>query len=274
VHADDRDGLRVYRFKSLPAGRLDAFVSTRIGGVSRPPYDSLNLALHVGDVDDHVVVNRQRLFATYGLPLERSVWCAQPHGAEVVVVTEQELPLRANGCRDRGAFSQAEVVPRVDAAVTDLVGVPMCVMVADCVPIALYDERRHAAGIVHAGWRGTVARIASRAVRTMEERYGTEPASLFAVLGPSIRPDHFEVGEGIVVAVREAYGDAPFVRQTEAERALLDLWEANAVDLESAGVRRDRIEIAGVSTTERLDKLYSHRAEGRTGRLVACVMLR
>jgi len=274
VRPEDRDGLRVYRFESLPADRVEAFVSTRVGGVSRPPYDSLNLALHVGDVDGDVVANRQRLFGAYGLPLERSVWCAQPHGADVVVVTEQELPHRAGGRRDRGAFSQAEVVPGVDAAITNLVGVPLCVMVADCVPIMLYDERHHAAGIVHAGWRGTVARIASRAVRTMEEHYGTDPASLRAALGPSIGPDSFEVGPQVVAAVREAYGDAPFVRATRARRALLDLWEANAADLESAGVGRDRIEIAGISTTDSLDELYSHRANGRSGRFLACVMLR
>jgi YfiH family protein len=274
VRPDDRDGLRVYRFESLPANRVDAFVSTRIGGVSRQPYDSLNLALHVGDVDEDVVANRRRLFGVYGLPLERSVWCAQPHGAEVVVVTEQELPHRAGRRRDRGAFSPVEVVPGVDAAITNLVGVPLCVIVADCVPIVLYDECRHAAGIVHAGWRGTVARIASRAVRTMEERYGTVPASLRAALGPSIGPERFEVGPEVVEAVRGAYGDAPLVSPAGPEDGLLDLWEANAEDLESAGVQRDRIELAGVSTTDHLEDFFSHRAEGTTGRVAACLMLR
>ena len=271
---DERDGLVVHRFESVPEDRLDVFVSTRTGGVSAPPYDSLNLGLRVGDRDDDVVANRRRLFDAFDLPLERSVWCRQVHRDTVTVVTADELRPREDGGVDRGAFTEETIVGATDALVTDLVGVPMCVTLADCVPVVLYDPARHVVGLAHAGWGGTVARIASRTVATMQERYGSEPGQLIAAIGPSISPDRYEVGGDVIERARVAYGAAPVLRETGGGRALLDLWEANAVDLEQAGVARERIEVAGISTIDDLAQFYSHRAEQVTGRFIAAVTLR
>jgi YfiH family protein len=261
MRRDARDGLLAYRGIEPP--RVDALVSTRVGGVSEPPYASLNLGLHVGDDPDAVTANRERFFAAYGLPLERSVWCRQVHGNDVHVVAEG----------GSGAYSLDAV--EADALVTDRVGIPLCVLMADCVPVLLYDPVRHVAGLAHAGWAGTVAHVAAATVRALADRYGTDPADLRALIGPSISPDRYEVGDDVISRAREAYGDAPVLRELGGGKALFDLWEANAVDLERAGVPRAQIEISGIASSDRLDEFFSHRFEPpATGRFAAVVMLR
>jgi YfiH family protein len=269
VHPDDRDGLRAYRFETFPADRVDTLVSTRDGGVSQGSYASLNLGLHVRDADADVVTNRERFFAAFGQPLAASVWCLQIHADAVHVVGETDL--------GRGARSLEGVIADTDALVTDRPGVPLCVLLADCVPVALYDPEHHAIGLAHAGWKGTVARISSRTVEVMREAYGSDPAQLIAGIGPSISPDRYEVGENVIAPAREAYGDAPVLRDLGGGKALFDLWAANALDLEQAGVPRARIEISGISTIDSLDEFYSHRFEGspatHTGRFATVVTL-
>ena len=261
MHSDRRDGLVALRFETLPADRLDALVSTRAGGISTGPYASLNLGLHVDDAAEPVVANRRRFFGAFGLALETSVWCRQVHRATVTIVDDDAL-------LGRGAFDLASALPESDAVVTDRAGVPLVVLLADCVPVVLYDPEHHALGLAHAGWGGTVERIGSHTVTTMQERYGTDPSSLLAAIGPSIGPDRYEVGGEVIGRARDAYaGHADRILRPVADddKALLDLWEANATDLELAGVPRERIEIAGLSTIDDLDTFYSHRFETRRG---------
>ncbi len=269
---EDRGGLRAYRFDTMPADHVDVLVSTRAGGVSVGRHASLNLGLHVGDEDHLVMENRRRLFAAYRLPLKRSVWCSQVHKATVAVVDEDTV-------RDgpRGAESLETALAGTDAVVTASPGIVLAVMLADCVPVALYDPDRHVLGLAHAGWGGTVARIASATVRTMQETFGSDPTRLVAGIGPSISRAHYEVGEDVAAQARAAYGDdaGHVVRPAEsAGKSRFDLWRANALDLERAGVRPDAIEISGLSTIDRLDEFYSHRAEQATGRFATLAALR
>lgn len=273
MHRDERNGLRVYRFDTLPADRVDALVSTRMGGASNGPYASLNLGLRVGDDAATVIVNREQLFAAYGLALNRSVWCLQVHADDVTVITEAELT-NANDGRDRGAYSEDTIIAKTDALVTDVVGVPLCVTLADCVPVVIYDAAHHAVGLAHAGWGGTVARIASRTVAVMAERYGSDPFSLLVGIGPSISPERYEVKRDVIERVRASYGDAQVLVEQLDGTVTLDLWEANALDLEQAGVPRSNIETAAISTIDRLDEFYSYRVERTTGRFVTAVTLR
>lgn len=274
--SDTRGDLTVLRFESLPASRVDALVSTRAGGVSTGPYASLNVGLRVDDEQDLVVENRRRLFDAYDLPLDHSVWCKQIHLDDVTVIDNDAVSPRVDGGRDRGAYDENTIITDTDALITDLVGVPLCVTLADCVPVVVYDPEHHAVGLAHAGWGGTVARIASRTVSTMSERYGTNPAAVLAAIGPSISPDRYEVGPDVIEAARNGYGDdAVQILQTlPGGKALFDLWEANALDLRSAGVPAKQIEISAISTIDDLARFYSHRAEHVTGRLAGVVMLR
>jgi YfiH family protein len=268
MRRDERDGLLAYRFETLPE-QLDALVSTRHGGVSAVPYDSLNLGLRVGDEDERVIENRRRLFAAFELPLERSVWCKQVHADRVVVVGADDA--------GRGCAEEETIVEETDALVTDTLDLPLCVTVADCVPVVIFDPQRHVVGLAHAGWGGTVARISSRTVAVMRERFGCEPASMVAAIGPSIGPAGYEVGEEVIARAEEAFGDrAPEILAAgDGGKALFDLWSANRIDLEEAGLAAERIEVSGIASEAQLEDFYSHRVEGaRTGRFIAAVSLR
>ena len=271
--ADERDGLRVYRFQTLPDERVDVLVSTRIGGVSTGRYASLNLGLRVDDDPAAVVANRRRLFGAYALPLERSAWCRQIHRDDVTVVDAETL----GAAGQRGAFREDNIIADTDALVTDLIGVPLCVTLADCVPVIIYDPLRHVLGVAHAGWGGTVARITSTTVGIMAERFGSTPGDLCAAVGPSIAPEHYEVGDNVITAARAAYGDGASRLLTIRDdgKAQFDLWTANVMDLEAAGVPASAIEVAAISTAGALNEFYSHRAEPpQTGRMIAAAMLR
>lgn len=238
MRPDDRDGLRVYRFESLPE-RVDALVTTKRGGID------LSRAARASHVE--------RLLKTYDLP-SGAVWCVQVHED---VVTYVDAP---------------GVVEGTDALITDTPGLPLCVIMADCVPVLLYDPEHHALGLIHAGWPGTVARLASTTVRAMTDRFGSDPQAIIAAIGPSIGPDEYEVGEDVIEQALAAYEDAPILRPLPGGKALFDLWAANAFDLRSAGVTR--VEVAGISTARHLDEFYSWRVARDTGRFATVAMLR
>jgi YfiH family protein len=144
---------------------------------------------------------------------------------------------------------------------------------ADCVPILLYDPLKRAVGIVHAGWEGTVKQIAAAAVRAMTANFGSRPADILAGIGPSIGPDHYEVGVDVIARVRSTFGEvAEGLLPQRGERHHFDLWAANQATLQQAGV--GRVEVAGICTACHREDWYSHRAEsGRTGRFGALIAI-
>lgn len=268
MNRDERDGTAVYRFDSLDPTLIDAFVTTRIGGVSKGAYASLNLGLRVKDNAADVATNRQTLFDTFGLPLTRSVWCKQVHADHVQVVAEADA--------GRGALDEGNIIESTDALVTEVDALPLCVTLADCVPVVIHDPHCRVVALAHAGWGGTVSRIASSTVRTMQAQFGCKTSDLIAAIGPSIGPDEYEIGEDVIGKAKRTFGS----RAAEVLQALpnggisFDLWAANAIDLEKAGLDREQIEIAGVSTATALGEFYSHRVEGQTGRMIAMAALR
>jgi polyphenol oxidase len=269
VLEDRRDGMVGYRFETLEPESVNAFVTTRTGGLSSAPYQSLNLGLRVGDDPETVLDNRRRALRAFEADLNRSVWCRQIHADRVAVVDDADA--------GRGASTEQDIVPDADALVTDIPDLLLCVTLADCVPVLVYDARRSVLGLAHAGWGGTVSRIASRTVATMAERFGCRPEGLIAAVGPSIGPERYEVGPEVAERANESFGDrAPALLRAlpEPGKALFDLWTANRIDLESAGIPASSIEVAQMSTDERLDEFYSHRVEGTTGRFIAAASLR
>lgn len=268
MYPNERHGLVVYRFESLPEG-VEALVSTRRGGVSSSPYESLNLGLRVGDDPEKVIDNRRLLFQAFGISLEQSVWCKQIHADGVVVVGAEDA--------GRGSTEEDSIVEDADALVTDTPGLSLCVTLADCVPVVIFDPARRVVGLAHAGWGGTVSRISSRTVEVMRERFGCDPDAIVAAIGPSIGPAGYEVGEDVIEHARVGYGEraAEILAPAPGSKAIFDLWTANRIDLEGAGVSAERIEVSGIASDERLDEFYSHRHEGgRTGRFITGVTLR
>jgi hypothetical protein len=168
------------------------------------------------------------------------------------------------------------VPPEGDAVVSDVPGVALAVVVADCVPVLIVDPKTGAAAAVHAGWRGTAAGVTTAAVQAMTEHWGSRPSDLVAAIGPSIGPDDYEVGESLVAAFREAgHGHAVdrWFRRVDGPLRL-DLWRANREQLESTGVPAASIVTAELSTAAHPGWLESYRRDGaRAGRLVAAVVV-
>lgn len=259
--------MRRVAFRSLVYYQFDAMstwpelahgVFTRLGGHSRPPWDSLNTGHTVGDDPKDVEKNHRLICDALGFAVEDLASPHQVHGATVGLVDE----------RDRGRIRQ-----QTDALITASPGVLLMLRFADCVPVFLYDPRRRAVGLAHAGWRGTVAGIARVTVETMERSFGSRPADLIAGIGPAIGPCCYRIGPEVGDVVRDALPDAPHVLREAGGHVYLDLWEANRHQLAQAGVKQ--IEVAAICTSCHTDEWFSHRAEhGRTGRFGALIGLR
>jgi YfiH family protein len=263
---EESGGLQVVRMEALESlGGVAALFTGRRGGASARWQGGLNWAYSVDDDPEAVRVNRQRTLDLIGLPLERAVIAGLVHGDRIAAVSGEEPPGR-DGVR---------WVPECDGLITDRPGLALVVTAADCVPVYLYDPVRRAVGAVHAGWRGTVARIAGKAVRAMAEAYGCRPADIHAAIGPSIGPCCFEVDEPVAGPVREAFGDGAgrlLLPGRAPGKWMLDLWAANRLDLEEAGVRQ--VAVAGACTACGVDRLFSHRRErGQAGRGAAVIAL-
>jgi hypothetical protein len=170
---------------------------------------------------------------------------SQQHGAEVV-------------CAEDVASGAA-----ADAVVTDRKGLLLGIQTADCVPILLFDARREVVGGVHAGWRGTAAGVGPAAVRALGERYGTRPADLVALLGPAIGPCCYEVGPEVLVALeRAARGAGAPAGRGPKGGTTANLWRANRLALEDAGLRPDRVLLVNHCTRCRPDLYPSFRRDG------------
>jgi purine-nucleoside/S-methyl-5'-thioadenosine phosphorylase / adenosine deaminase len=255
------DVLRWACFAGLP---LDAGVTTRAGGVSGGPYASLNLGLHVGDDPAAVLENRTRAAKRVGLTRDDLVFARQVHGRAVALV--------GPGDRGRGAGSDDDALDGVDALVTATPGLGLAVLAADCVPLVLYDPVAHVLGCVHAGWRGTVARVAAAAVEAMAT-LGARPGDLLAAIGPAIEPDRYQVGPEVADAATDSFGPraGELLRPDGTGRWLFDLGAANRQALLDCGLAPERVAAAGVGTGD--DRFFSDRAVRPCGRHAAIAVL-
>jgi len=242
-------------------------VSTRSGGTSERPFDSLNLGLHVPDSPSNVIENRNRLCCALGISLDALVVPEQVHGSMVKIV-------RRDNC-GAGSRDENSAIPSTDALVTRDTGVALMSFSSDCPLILLYDQQHSAIGLVHAGWRGTIAQIARKTVRVMSESFGSAPAEMIACICPSIGPCCFEVKDDVIKAAQEAELSVDELATERDGRTFFDLWLANERQLIDAGLKQQNIHRSGICTACRTDLFFSHRkAKGPTGRFAAVLMLK
>lgn len=254
----EQNGLRYFSFDIFPNAIKHA-IFTRRGGVSFAPWHSLNLGGSVGDDPARVAENRIHVFQTMGCePASiHDVWLV--HGNNIVYA-DAPRPLE-------------EPSVQADILFTDNPNVSLFMRFADCVPIMFHDPLKKIVGIAHAGWMGTVRGVAKTAIEGMQSHYGCQPENIIAGIGPSIGVDHYEVGADVITQFQEKFiNDADRVLQTRNGKTFLDLWAANVIQLQIAGVRQ--IEVSEVCTACHLDDWFSHRAEkGKTGRFGALIAL-
>jgi YfiH family protein len=258
-------GLKVLTWAALDGQPVEAFVTTRDGGVSAGPYASLNMSLSVGDEPAAVLENRRRVAAAIGADPADFVFSRQVHGAGVRVVTATE--------RSSGAFAVDGSVPEADAVVTTDPSVVLAILAADCVPVVLYDSAANVLGCVHAGWRGTVARACAAAVTAMAG-LGARPDTVIAGIGPGIGADRYQVGPEVAAAADAGFGDGAraVIRPDGTGRWLFDLAAANRLVLREAGLADGNIHTAPHVTGDGM--FFSDRAARPCGRLALVARLR
>ena len=241
--------------------------STRLGGVSPAPWDSMNLGTNRGDDPANVRENFRRFCSAIGANAENLVKNHQVHGDLVRPVTAAD---RTPDLALHGTFSG-------DGLVTDQPGVCLTVFSADCIPVLLYDPVRRCIAAAHAGWRGTAMGIAARAAEAMIGQYHCDPKHILAAIGPGISPCCFETHEDVPEGLRAGLGpDAePLIRpSSQAGKFQVDLKRANARWLELAGLSADHIAICPACTACDLDTFWSHRIQGNTrGSMAAMIQL-
>jgi polyphenol oxidase len=217
-------------------------VLTRKGGISSEPWASLNVGLGTGDLAENVMANRLRIKQGFGLAT--LVSCRQVHGSTVRVIERHPA----------GDLELADC----DGLVTDLPGIGLLIQQADCQAVLLHDPVRRAIGIVHSGWRGSVANIIGAAIQTMTATYGTQPGDLLAGISPSLGPCCAEFSN--------YQKELPLPFHSYQERPHhFDFWAISRDQLRAAGVGPENIEIAGLCTVCCPD-FFSYRREGVTGR--------
>jgi len=242
-----------FQFPALSGqDQLAHAVYTRHGGVSEPPYHSLNVSEATGDETARVAINLRMIQQTLGA--RRLMGMKQVHGTHIVTLTPgQDLTPEA------GVF-------QADAMVTNLAGIALMVKQADCQAVILFDPEKKVIANVHCGWRGNTANLLGEVIDAMRTSFGCNPAALRAAIGPSLGPCCAEFTS------YEALFPESF-RRFMVRRNYFDLWEISRWQLLQAGLRDDRIETAGVCTRCRTDLFFSYRGEGTTGRFATVVML-
>lgn len=232
---------------------MTAGFTTRMGGSSPPPFDSLNFSFYREDPASHVMENHARLADCLGIDHGRMVRAHQVHGSVCARV----------GAADAGIWSVAAArLEGVDALVTNEKGVLLLTTHADCVPLFFHDPERNAVGLAHAGWSGTLAGVAGATLRCMRESFGTDPAALKVTIGPHIRACCFEVGPEVEAAfgAHPLWEDEMSVRSES--RVRINLAAFLRRELESFGVSGNHIVEMEVCTRCNADRFFSHRGSG------------
>ena len=259
----EQNGL-VFLTSPLLSGVRHGF-STRQGGVSAPPWDSLNLGVGRGDDLSHVRENYRRFCGALGVDPARAVLSKQVHETTVRICTAEDA---GKGLwRERGYTA--------DALITNEPNLPLAVFSADCGILLLHDPVTGAVGGVHAGWRGCAGGIVEKAVTAMGAEYGAKPENILAAIGPCIGPCCFETDRDVADAMREALGaDAEPYLTWQAPKYHVDLAGLNRQWLLRSGVLPEHIDVCGLCTACRPDLFWSHRKMGDARGVQAAIIVR
>lgn len=260
---------------------VKAFSTTRHGGVSEGNYASLNINEYCGDSKANTDANRLLLANELGIDANHIIMPHQTHGVESRIIGEEFATL-PDGVKKM-------LLEGVDAVMTNIPGMCIGVSTADCIPVLLYDEEHHAAAAIHAGWRGTQARIVHKAVQEMRMAYQTDPTKLKAVIGPGISLDNFEVGDEVYAAFEQAAFDMSAIAEKRIKRnpnaddpakAFERKWHinlplANIQMLTHNGVDEANIINTGICTFDNADNYFSARRLGiESGRIYTGIIIR
>lgn len=244
-------------------GAVRHLFSTRLGGVSDGIFASMNLSYTRGDEKAAVDENYRRIAGLLGCEPEDIVCSDQTHTTNIRVVEEKD--------KGKGIIRPKDYTD-IDGLITNVPGIVLATFYADCVPLFFIDTEKKAVGLSHSGWRGTVGRMGQCTIEAMQKAYGTRPEDVVAAIGPSICQDCYEVSEDVADAFyREfhgpGHGEAILLSKGNGKYQL-NLWRANQIVLEEAGVLPEKIQVTDICTCCNPAYLFSHRAsQGKRGNL-------
>lgn len=237
--------------------KTKAVFTTRHGGVSSPPYDTLNLSFQRPDRKENVIENYKRLSEKTGIPVERMVSARQVHGSVIAIVNSSH---RGMGIVRESTLGDA------DGLITADRDVALMTIHADCVPVYLYDPAEKVIALVHSGWRGTLQNIAAKASGLMESRFNCRSRNIHAVIGPHIRRCCFEVGAEVKREFAEVFPNCRDLLEPSGEKYRIDLSEIIRRSLLENGLTTDNILDVGRCTVCESMLFFSHRAgKGTSG---------
>lgn len=260
-----RDATAYLTFKRLQEYQFvtHAF-STRLGGVSEEPFKSMNLSYKRGDLQENVNKNYEIFCNAVGVDTDSLVVPSLVHGDSVGVVKREN---RGSGIRRKSDFADT------DALITNQAGVTVVTSHADCVPIFMLDPNKRAVGTVHAGWRGTVKKIALKTVEKFKSEFGSNAKDIICCLGPAINRCCFEVDSEVARQFQTCnFADATKIIFSEGGKVFVDLLEANKQTLMEVGVLERNIVLSDICTSCNKDMLFSHRVMGeKRGAMLALI---
>ena len=248
--------LSVFKFESFKKYKnIVHFITTKEGWVNG------NKPRFTGDSEDIYAGFRHELAVSCEAEESSFVFPRQTHSDRIAVVNSENF---------------ANTIDDTDALITSEKGLFICVQTADCVPVLLFDPVKKVVAAVHAGWKGTISKIAGKTVAEMTETFGCNPDDIVAGIGPSIHMHAYEVGPEVVEAAEANFSNSPALLKPSMNNghAYFDLWEANQTVLLEAGIREENIEVIGLCSFEHADLFYSARRDGSdTGRMVSGIRL-
>ena len=242
--------------------------STRIGGVSKNEFATMNYSYIRGDNEDCVTENYRRMAEVFGKDCSAYVTTDQTHTTNIHVVKTEDA-------------GKGITIPRdytdIDGLITNEKGLILSCFFADCVPLYFVDMKKCVIGMAHSGWRGTVNQMGACMVRKMQEVYNSDPADIIACIGPSICQDCYEISEDVAehfYAEFQGHGDEILINKGNGKYQL-DLWKTNEIVLLEAGIKLEHLAVTNICTCCNSEVLFSHRAsQGKRGNLAAFLMLK
>lgn len=264
------NGVSFLTFPALEkSGLVRHAFSTRLGGVGKGDFSTMNFSFTRGDVREDVLENYTRMADALGVDRKRMVLTFQTHTTNVRQVTEQD--------GGKGILTERDYRD-VDGLITNIPGMTLVTFYADCVPLYFLDPVHKAIGLSHSGWRGTVNRMGEVTLRAMKDAYGTRPEDVIACVGPSICVDCYEIGKEVAVEFVKTFGEAhrdEILTDKKNGKYQLNLWKANEIILKEAGVREENISVTDICTCCNPELLFSHRKHGeKRGNLCAFLCLK
>lgn len=264
----NKEGLVYVTFPNIEKAGATAAFTTRLGGVSRGQYASMNMSFTNGDDPESVRENYNILFSSLGLDPNNAVLSHQTHTDNIRIITKEDI---GKGIAKERDYSD------VDGLVTNIPGVALVTQFADCVPLLFFDPKKQVIAASHAGWRGTVLEIGLKTVKIMRELFGSEPGDIVAAIGPSIGRCCYEVDDPVALEIEKI----PYLKKEKLlfpkgqGKYQLDLRETNRQILINAGIKDSNIYVSDLCTCCHSEIFHSHRATaGKRGNLAAVIALR